>query len=215
MEGLPVVTAAERPFVLAFADDGKVSGQACNHLSGEYRLQGQRITIGQVAMTEMSCGEAMDRVEGRFLQILSAPLDYRFSPEGDLLLGDPERPTLRLLPRSDDGSSEIFTGQWGGRHVGLIFDAAGGNLEYDCASGRLEGPLSTDRFGRFSARGSHTPGEGGPARQGQVPSRLPAMYSGRVSGDAMTLVVRVPSANLVIGPLLLQRNAEPIILRCL
>lgn len=215
MDGLPVNTASERLFVLAFGRDGTVSGQSCNHLGGEYRLQGQRILIGPVAMTEMSCGEAMDRLEGRFLQILSAPLEYRFTPEGGLLLGNPDRPALRLLPRAGDGSSQTVTGQWGGRHVGLVLDATGGNLEYDCASGRIEGPLSIDRLGRFSALGHHTPAEGGPERQGHVPPRLPAVYSGRVSGDAMTLLVRVPSAGLEIGPLSLRRNAEPIILRCL
>ncbi len=215
MEGRPVVTDPERPFVLAFAGDGKVSGQACNHFGGEYRLQGQRIIIGPATMTEMSCGEAMDRLEVRFLQILSAPLDYRFASEGDLLLGDPDQPILRLVPGTDDGSSQIVTGQWGGRHVGLVLDATGGNLEYDCASGRIEGPLSIDRLGRFSARGYHTPGEGGPARQGHPPPRLSAIYSGRISGGVMTLLVRMPSANLVIGPLSLRKSAEPIILRCL
>lgn len=215
MDDIPVVASAETQFFLAFGRDGKVSGQACNHLGGEYRLQGQRMTVGPVAMTEMSCGEATYRLEGRFLQIISEPLAYQFAPQGDLLLGDPDRPALRLLQRAGNGSSTIVTGQWGGRQVGLVLGAAGGNLEYDCANGRIEGPLSIDRDGRFTAPGYHTPGDGGPERQGQVRPRLPAVYSGRVSGGVMTLLVRVPSANLEIGPLSLQRNAPPIILRCL
>ena len=116
---------------------------------------------------------------------------------------------------ASDGSSGIVTGNWGGRHVGLVLDAAGGTLEYDCAAGRIEGPLSVDSFGRFSAEGYHTPGTGGPEQQGYVPPRLPALYSGQVSGDTMTLSVRVPLTDLEIGPLQLERNAEPILLRCL
>lgn len=215
MDDIPVVTGAEKPFFLAFGRDGKLSGQACNHQGGEYRLQGQRMTIELVAMSEMSCGEAIDRMERRFLQIISEPLAYQFAPRGDLLLGDLDRPALRLLQRAANGSSTIVTGQWGGRQVGLFLGAAGGNLEYDCASGRIEGPLSVDSDGRFTALGYHTPGEGGPERQGHVLPRLPAVYSGRVWGDVMTLLVRVPSVDLEIGPLSLQRNAQPIILRCL
>ena len=106
-------------------------------------------------------------------------------------------------------------GSWGGNHVALTLTADGGTLDYDCASGSIDGPLRIDASGRFSARGTHSPGQGGPQRQGEEPPLLPADYSGEVSGDSMTLLVRVPSAGIEIGPLTLRRGAEPVLFRCL
>ncbi len=98
MDGLPVATPSERPFVLSFGHDGRVSGQACNHLGGSYHVEQQQLVVGQIVMTDMSCGELLDRLESRFLQILATPVAYHFAQDGSLLLGDPNRPVARLLP---------------------------------------------------------------------------------------------------------------------
>lgn len=103
MDGLPVPTHSERPFVLSFVlsfgYDGQVRGQACNHLGGQYRVNQQQLIVGPIAMTEMSCGELFDRLESRFLQILATPVAYHFAQDRSLLLGDPNRPMARLLPQ--------------------------------------------------------------------------------------------------------------------
>lgn len=106
-------------------------------------------------------------------------------------------------------------GSWGGSHVSLILTAQGGRLEYDCASGAILGPVRIDAGGNFTARGTHSPGQGGPEQEGERPPMLPAAYSGSVRGDRMTLLVRVPSRNIEIGPLTLRRGAEPVLFRCL
>ena len=108
-----------------------------------------------------------------------------------------------------------LTGSWGGMHVGLSLDAAGGRLDYDCAAGAITGPVLVDPAGRFRATGTHTPGTGGPVRQGEVPPAFPATYRGQVRGDAMTLTISVASRGLAIGPYQLRRGAEPRLLRCL
>lgn len=105
-------------------------------------------------------------------------------------------------------------GNWGGTHVGLALDATGGRLDYDCASGEILGPVQPDRAGRFVAQGFHTPGQGGPVRVDYVPPRRPATYSGQVSGDSMSLTVRVADGAL-IGPMTLRRGAQPMLYRCL
>lgn len=107
------------------------------------------------------------------------------------------------------------TGSWGGAHVSLTLGPAGGRLEYDCASGGIDGPMLMDRAGRFTASGYHSPGHGGPDREGYEPPRLPAVYSGQVLGNAMTLTVNVPSTGVQIGPLTLRRGAQPMLMRCL
>jgi hypothetical protein len=107
------------------------------------------------------------------------------------------------------------TGAWGGEHVGLMLTSTGGQLEYDCAGGAITEPLIPDPDGSFAADGTHTPGLGGPDRIDYVPPSYPARYTGKVSGETMTLRVAVPSRDLTLGPLRLRRGAEPRILRCL
>jgi hypothetical protein len=112
-------------------------------------------------------------------------------------------------------SGAPLTGSWGGEHVGLELHAGGGTLEYDCAAGAIDEPVRPDGSGAFSARGTHSPGHGGPDRVDEDPPRLLAEYHGRIRGERMTLNVRVPSSDLVLGPYTLDRGAPPQILRCL
>jgi len=110
---------------------------------------------------------------------------------------------------------EPLAGSWGGTHVGLVIDPAGGRLEYDCASGTIDQPVIVNALGEFHEKGTHTPGTGGPVQQDQVPTAFPALYHGSVQGDRMTLRVIVPSNGTVIGPLELRLGAAPVLMRCL
>ena len=105
------------------------------------------------------------------------------------------------------------TGQWGGPHIGLTLDASGGRIEYDCAAGTID-PIIPIAGGRFTATGTHTPGWGGPAIEGQVLPTYAAQFSGTVRGDRMTLQGRVENG-VALGPFSLRRGAEPGIFRCL
>jgi len=106
-----------------------------------------------------------------------------------------------------------LTGSWGGEHVGLELSATNGRLDYDCAAGTIGEPVRPDASGRFTARGMHTPGTGGPERVNVPRPQLEATYTGQVSGDRLTLSVRTPDAEL--GPFSLARGAEPMLMRCL
>ena len=110
---------------------------------------------------------------------------------------------------------DLLAGGWGGSHVGLVIDAEGGKLEYDCGAGTIDHPLVLNSLGEFHERGTHTPGMGGPVRQEYVPPSLPAVYEGSVKGERMTLRVIIPSNGTVIGPLELRKGAAPILMRCL
>lgn len=76
------------PYRMRF-EPGRVSGQlGCNHFGGDYRLSGEVITTGAVAMTEMACAPATDgpdpmAMEARGAAILSRPMRMRWS--GDRL----------------------------------------------------------------------------------------------------------------------------------
>jgi hypothetical protein len=109
-------------------------------------------------------------------------------------------------------------GSWGGEHVGLVLEGGIGTLEYDCASGTIDGVIVPAKDGRFSAKGTHRTGQGGPVRVGQIFRATRATYSGTVKKlkkiQEMTLNVKLEDGTL-LGPFILRLGAEPQILRCL
>lgn len=107
-----------------------------------------------------------------------------------------------------------LTGEWGGTHVGLKLSETSGVLEYDCAAGTIDGPLIPRRDGSFEVEGGHTPGWGGPEREGEIRPTYQTRYWGAVRGTRMTLQARVENG-VALGPFTLARGAEPIIFRCL
>jgi hypothetical protein len=108
-----------------------------------------------------------------------------------------------------------ITGQWGGEHIAMTATAESVIFEFDCASGRIDGPLIVQSSGRFAANGTFSPGHGGPVRQDEVPIVQPARYLGSVRGDAMRLSIDIPAARQTIGSLTLRKDAEPRVFRCL
>ena len=86
---------------------------------------------------------------------------------------------------------KIPTGVWGGEHISLEVGAKSASIEYDCAHGMIEGPLTVDASGRFSLRGTHTPERGGPIRADEQPRSEPANYVGSISGNKMTLTLKL------------------------
>lgn len=106
------------------------------------------------------------------------------------------------------------TGTWGGPHIGLSLDPAGGAIEYDCASGRLTEPLVPRPNGGFDVGGTHTPGSGGPDIEGVVLPTYRVRFTGFVRGDRMTMTGQVENG-AVLGPFSLRRGTEPGIFRCL
>jgi heat shock protein HslJ len=62
-----------------FTPDGYVSGYSgCNQYSASYSLNGQQITIGTVAMTQMACSTGME-VEQNYLSSLGTAQEYAIS----------------------------------------------------------------------------------------------------------------------------------------
>lgn len=107
-----------------------------------------------------------------------------------------------------------LAGQWGGPHIGLMLEGGLGAIEYDCASGTIDSPVSPGPDGHFTATGTHRPGQGGPIRVGQIFMSYRAVYSGTVEKDKMTLSGRLEDGT-VIGPFTLTQGAEGQLTRCL
>lgn len=118
---------------------------------------------------------------------------------------------------STQPTGPIPAGEWGGQHIGLVVLAGGGGatIEYDCASGTIDEPLTVDSRGDFTAIGTHTRGHGGPAMVGEIPDRHPARYTGSTDGKSMTLNVTLTDSGQAIGTYTLTRGASPAVLKCL
>jgi hypothetical protein len=104
---------------------------------------------------------------------------------------------------------------WGGEHLRMEVAAAGVTFEFDCASGAIRGPIRPSEQGEFAETGTYSQGHGGPIREGEVPPTEPAIYSGRLSGDTITLTISFPSGRAGLGPYLLHEGDAGRVFRCL
>ena len=105
-------------------------------------------------------------------------------------------------------------GAWGGPHIGIIFEGGLANVELDCASATIDGPVYPGHGGAFTAKGVFRAGMGGPVRDGQIFKSQPASYSGTIVKNVMTLSIRLEDGT-VSGPYTLVEGAEPQLTRCL
>ena len=90
---------------------------------------------------------------------------------------------------------KIPTGAWGGDHISIDVGSKSATIEYDCAHGKIEGPLETDANGRFNLRGTHTPERGGPISADEQAKSQPAKFVGSIKGDKMTLTLKLEGAD--------------------
>jgi heat shock protein HslJ len=85
IDGKPI--AAGSKVTLAFAEDGRLSGEAsCNRLAGEYSLTGEGLTIAAAATTRMACVDAVANQERDFLAALGKVQGFSIAADGSLVL---------------------------------------------------------------------------------------------------------------------------------
>lgn len=120
---------------------------------------------------------------------------------------------LALLACNEGPTGPVPPSEWGGDHVGLILTVVGGDVEFDCAAGRLDQPVVL-REGQFGVAGLFYPGVGGPIGVDSTRPR-PARYEGVVTGERMKLVVRLLDTNETLGPFALERGRSPYVIKCL
>ena len=87
-------------------------------------------------------------------------------------------------------------------------------IEFDCAHGQIDGPLVTDRRGRFDLKGTYAREHGGPVRDNEQSAGQPVRYSGWTDGKKMTLTVTLAGQKEMIGTFNLTRGGEGRIFKC-
>ena len=102
---------------------------------------------------------------------------------------------LLLMSITAKKQHRIATGVWGGQHINIKVGANSATIEYDCASGVIDGPLVVDGEGNFKLRGTHRMERGGPVRSDEEPRKLPATYIGSIKGNTMTLTLKLADSD--------------------
>ena len=134
---------------------------------------------------------------------------FLFSGAGALLLacagsgaaGDPPR---------------VREGTWGGNHVSMEVAGNAATLDFDCAHGSIQGPLTVDSEGRFEWRGAYVREHGGPIRRGEesAPGE-PARYQGKLDGDTMVFEILLTESGKSAGTFTIDFGKAGRVHKCL
>lgn len=109
----------------------------------------------------------------------------------------------------------LATGVWGGVGVKMEATEDGATLEFDCAHGTIAGRLAVNENGKVLLKGHFVREHGGPIRQGEDRSGVPATYSGTTEGDTLTLTITLDDSKEEIGTYTLTRGKTGRIRKCL
>ena len=96
-------------------------------------------------------------------------------------------------------------GRWGGDNAGLIVDNTTAHVHIGCTLGDATGPIRPDADGRFEAIGTYNV-DAYPVDRGIT---HPARFTGRITGQTMTLTVTLTDTNQILGPVTLIYGKEP------
>jgi len=108
----------------------------------------------------------------------------------------------------------IASGTWGGPHIQIEVEGNSATIEYDCAHGTIDGPLTIDSRGKFDLRGTHVRERGGPVRRDEKADSYAARYTGSIKGELMTLNVTLTSTRETLGTCTLIRGRQGEIFKC-
>jgi hypothetical protein len=108
----------------------------------------------------------------------------------------------------------LLPGTWGATHIRIDVGQRSARIDYDCANGTIDGPLTFDSKGRFTWRGTHHREGPGPIREGQESHGSPATYTGSIKGDTMTLTITLSDTNEVVETYTLKRGSNGRVFKC-
>jgi heat shock protein HslJ len=138
---------------------GRLQGfGGCNHLSGTYTIDRDRVTLGALVGTLMACAQPAMAIETAFKDAFSGSLLVRVA-EGRLTLASESDPDPRLVfeamppPRLEETSWEV-TGFNNGRQA-VVSPLAGTTLTLSFEDGSVAGHAGCNNFrGRYTTEGN-------------------------------------------------------------
>jgi hypothetical protein len=126
----------------------------------------------------------------------------------------PRAATKERPARPENISSPFVpSGLWGGVRVNLEVSDGAASFDFDCAQGTITQTIPLDGAGNFDVPGTYIAERPGPIREGDK-SESSVRYSGTVSQDTMTLVIRRDRSNEELGHFTLIRGKSGKISKC-
>jgi hypothetical protein len=118
--------------------------------------------------------------------------------------------------RAESAQTPVPGGVWGGKGIQLTVTAAGATIDYGCDTATIdERLLLSGSSGKFTARGTHSFGRGGPRHPDDRASKgHRARYEGTLNGSSMRLSVFLPDLDRRVGEFTLQLGQRAALERC-
>jgi len=119
-----------------------------------------------------------------------------------------------MAPRgTQPTSAPVKSGQWGGQHIAMTVGASRSDVEFDCGTATITGPLDADSAGAFSANGTFLPERPGPVTP-DPPASRPMRLSGTVKGDQMQVKIALTDKNEDLGDFSLTLGGDARLVKC-
>jgi hypothetical protein len=107
-----------------------------------------------------------------------------------------------------------LTGTWRSVAAEMTLNVQGGSIQFGCASGTINAPVLVNTQGEFRVDGTYTQGSGvAPPPELPPPTPQPTVYSGKVSGNTLTLSFQTQGGTLS-SPITLERDGSAQVIFC-
>lgn len=110
--------------------------------------------------------------------------------------------------------NDSISGVWSGKHITLEISDNGASVDFDCANGKIDGKIKSDKNNNFSILGTYLEEKGGPVRPADSTRAITASFIGKIKGKKMTLVIRRNDTKKLIGKFTLYYGREPYLVKC-
>jgi len=115
---------------------------------------------------------------------------------------------------SSEKRDRLAIGEWGGEHISFDVTDGGGSIEFDCASGTIDRPITLDSEGKFDVEGKYITEHAGPVRDDEEGNGRTARYLGRVQEKVLTLTVTLKETDATIGTFTLTQGSHGRVMKC-